>query len=121
MENGASSNPARMKKHILLGLAVVGMSTGVTAPAQAGVVFGFHFGIPIPVPHVTIAPSRVVLPPLPLCPPPVVTVRPPVVYCPPPVAYCPPAVVVAPRYVRPYPYSYGYVDYRGGHGRYNHR
>ena len=130
------SNRATMKKQVLFGLAVIGITTLFTAPARAGVSFGFHFGLPIPVPVVTFAPPvvpipcapQVVLAPPPFCPAPVVVVRPPVVFYPPPVAYyappvsyCAPPVVVVPVYARPYGYAYGRWEQHRGGERCEHR
>ena len=110
-----------MKKQVLFGLVVLGLTTVFAAPVRAGGWFSFSFGIPIPVPCL---PQVVVAAPA-YCPPPVYIPRPPVVYCPPPityfappVAYCPPrpVVVYPPVYAaRPYGYAYGRYQQRGGY------
>jgi hypothetical protein len=89
--------PRSMKKYILIGLAVVGITTAFTSSARAEFSINISLGFPFPQPPVIVAPR----PPAP-CTPPVVVVRPPVVHRPPVVvAPCRPVVISRPVFMPP--------------------
>lgn len=119
MKKNTKQPEKRMKTKLFLVAALFGVAT---LSANAGVRFGFSFGLPLfaPPPPVVVAPAPVVVPTVvasapvvaaPVVPAPAVAA--PVVVAP-PVVYTPPVVYAAPAYYPGYVWAPGYWGWRGG-------